>query len=222
VIELVIVGAGGHGRQLLDLVDAHNRVAQPTYRFLGFLDDGPVDLDLLARRGTRLLGPSARLAELDPDIACAVAVADPAVRRRLDATARATGREASSFRHPTAVVGSLFEHGPGLFLSAGVIIDTNVAVGRQFHINLGASVGHESRIGDHVTITPGVRIGGNCTLGDDGFFGANASVVPGVTIGDRVVVGANVVVRHDLPSDVVFTGHDRPLRSTLAPHRPAP
>jgi len=217
VIDLVIIGAGGHGRQLFDVVAAHNCVDDLTYRVLGFLDDGVVDHDLLARLGTRHLGPSALLDELDRSVAVAVAVAVPEVRRRLDQRVRAAGWEAASFRHPTAVVGSLFGHGPGLFLSAGSIMDTNVVVGRQFHCNLGATVGHESRIGDNVTLTPGVRIAGNVRIGDDVFFGANATVAPGVTIGDRVVVGANLVVRRDLPSDVVFTGHERPLRSTAPP-----
>ena len=216
--DLVIIGAGGHGRQLLDLVDAHNRVSDVQYRFLGFLDDDPDEVDegLLARRGTRLLGPSSLLHDLDPDVAFAIGVALAEPRRKLDTEMLAAGRTATSFVHPTAVIGSLMTAGHGLYLSAGSIIDTNVRVGKQFHINLNATVGHESVIGDYVTITPGARISGNVTIGDDVFIGTNAVVIQGVTIGDRVLIGAGVTVRRDLPSDIVFTGH-RPRSATDAP-----
>lgn len=220
-IDLVIVGAGGHGRQLLDLVDAHNRVADVQYRFLGFLDDGDdVDEALLARRGTSLLGPSSLLFDMDVAFAIGVALAEP--RRRLDTALLEAGRVATSFAHPTAVVGSLMTAGHGMYLSAGSVIDTNVTVGRQFHINLNATVGHESVIGDYVTITPGARVSGNVTIGDDVFIGTNAVIIQGVTVGDRVLIGAGVTVRRDIPSDVVFTGHKPRLVETagLSTHAP--
>jgi hypothetical protein len=48
--DLVIVGAGGHGRETLDVVEAINDRSQ-RWRFLGFIDDGTVDAERLARRG---------------------------------------------------------------------------------------------------------------------------------------------------------------------------
>jgi sugar O-acyltransferase (sialic acid O-acetyltransferase NeuD family) len=203
-IDLVILGAGGHGRQLLDLVNAQNEVAAQPYRFLGFLDDGPIDEDLVARQGARLLGPTAMLSDLDA--AFAIGISSPEHRRRLDAAAAAAGRTAVSLQHPTAVVGSLVVAEPGLFLSAGTVVDTNVRVGRHFQLNWHASVGHDCLVGDYVTVAPGVRVSGSCTIGSDVFIGTNAAVIQGVTIGDGAVVGAGAVVRGDLPSGITYTG----------------
>ncbi|MGF7233816.1 MAG: UDP-glucose 4-epimerase, partial [Frankia sp.] len=75
---LVIIGAGGHGRELLDVVEAVNAV-RPAYRFLGFLDDGAPDRIPLARRGARVLGGSALLGELDA--LYLIGVSDPGARR---------------------------------------------------------------------------------------------------------------------------------------------
>ena len=47
--ELVIVGAGGHGRETLDIVEAINAV-KPTWEFAGFVDDGKIIADRLERR----------------------------------------------------------------------------------------------------------------------------------------------------------------------------
>ena len=53
---LIIIGAGGFGRECHDIVIAMNEV-KPTWEFLGFVDDVEPDPDLLARRGAEWLGP---------------------------------------------------------------------------------------------------------------------------------------------------------------------
>ena len=61
---LVIVGAGGQGREALDTVEALNAAAPaPVWRFLGFVADDDRTADLLAARGASVLGPVARLAD---------------------------------------------------------------------------------------------------------------------------------------------------------------
>jgi hypothetical protein len=49
----VIIGAGGFGREVLDVVEA---VGGAAYEFLGFLDDGTPDKRLLVARSARHLG----------------------------------------------------------------------------------------------------------------------------------------------------------------------
>src|SRR5664280_2735031 len=105
---LVIIGAGGFGREVLDIVEALGRAA---YEFLGFLDDGAPDERLLAARSARHLGPLSLLANVDADYV--VAVADPNARRRIDAFADGLGRLAPVLVHPSAYVGSLVTLGPG-------------------------------------------------------------------------------------------------------------
>jgi sugar O-acyltransferase (sialic acid O-acetyltransferase NeuD family) len=201
---LVIIGAGGHGRQLRDIIGAEDRSSARARHVLGFLDDGTVDEALLRRCGDRWLGPTSLIDELDVDVA--IGIAHPATRRRFGDAASAAGRQLVSAVHPTAVVGSLFESGPGLMLSAGSIVDTNVRFGRLCHLNLHTSVGHDSHFGDHVTLLPGARVSGNVTIGDDVVVATNAVVFPGVTIGERTIVGAGAVVRKDLQADLTYVG----------------
>jgi sugar O-acyltransferase (sialic acid O-acetyltransferase NeuD family) len=204
--DVVIIGAGGHGRQLRDVIEAADRSSDAPRRVLGFLDDGQVDEELLARRGDRLLGPTSLIRDLDVDVSVAVAVAAPPIRRRLGTAVLEAGRQLESAVHPRAVIASLVEHGPGFMLSAGAIVDTNVRCGRLCHVNFHASVGHDARLGDHVTVLPGARIGGSVTIGDDVLIATNSVIFPGVTIGDRTRVGAGAVVRKDLPADVTYIG----------------
>src|SRR4051812_48128286 len=72
VRDLVIVGAGGLGRETAEAVRAVNAVA-PTWNLLGFLDDH------VAAQGTgdvAVLGPSRELAQL-PDAMVVVCVGAP-------------------------------------------------------------------------------------------------------------------------------------------------
>ena len=103
VTRLVIIGAGGHGRELLDIVEAMNAV-RPTFEFVGFLDDGPGPWDRVQRRGASVLGPVDRLADLDAHYA--IGIGPPEARRRIDAIATGSGSEAATLVHPQATIAS--------------------------------------------------------------------------------------------------------------------
>ncbi len=201
--ELVIVGAGGHGRELLDVVEAVNRVS-PTWAFLGFLDDGPVDEERLARRGARHLGAVSELSAIDTDYV--VGIGDSTVRERIAAFARELGRDAAVLVHPAASVGGDTVLSPGTVLCAGARVTTNVRLGQHVHLNVNAVVSHEGRVGDFVTLSPGVLVNGTVALHDHVFLGTGAVVTPGLTIGAGTWVGAGAVVVTSLPGGVVATG----------------
>jgi sugar O-acyltransferase (sialic acid O-acetyltransferase NeuD family) len=202
--DLVIIGAGGHGRQLHDLVEAHNAAGRAPYRVLGYLDDRELDDEDRRRLGAEHLGPVAMLAELDA--AFAIGVADPAGRKAIAEGPAARGRRAETLCHPTSIVARLATLGPGAFLSAHAVIDTNVHLGADVHVNYGASVGHDSVVGDQVTICPGARVSGAVTVGDGVFLGTNAAIIQGMTIGAGAIIGAGAVVRRDVPPGTTVTG----------------
>jgi len=201
--DLVIVGAGGHGRELLDVVEAINAV-EPTWRFLGFLDDGTPPADPLERRGARVVGPVAALAELSTSYAIGIGVSE--TRRRIDELALAADREPAVLVHPLASMGSDVELGPGVVLAAGARVTTNVRLGRHTHINAGAVVSHDGRIADYGTISPGALVNGTVTLEECVLLGTASVITPGCTVGRGTWVGAGAVVLHDLPAGVIATG----------------
>jgi sugar O-acyltransferase (sialic acid O-acetyltransferase NeuD family) len=201
--NLVIVGAGGHGREVLDVVEALNR-GESRFRLLGFLDDEGGDRPLLESRGARVLGPHTELAGLDASYV--VGIGSGEARRRVDAFATAAGREAAVLVHPAASVGAAVRLGPGTVLWPGARITTDVELGRHVHLNLNATVSHDCRLGDYVTLSPGAQVSGAVTLGEGVLLGAGAVVIQGATVGPRTVVGAGAVVLSDLPPDVVAVG----------------
>ncbi|EIV96061.1 acetyltransferase [Frankia sp. QA3] len=216
--SLVIVGAGGHGRELLDVVEAVNTAdGRARYGFLGFLDDGSADPDPVARRGAPLLGGLDMLGRLDADYL--IGFGDAATRLHVDRYASVHGRRPATLVHPRANLGGDVRLGPGTVVCALASITTNVRTGRHVVVNVGASVAHDCRLGDYVTVAPGARISGGVAVGAQAWIGAQANIVARRSVGDRAVVGAGAVVTDDIRAAQVVAGVPaRPIDA--APDRP--
>lgn len=203
VRPLVIVGAGGHGREILDIVRAAQQDRR-SYDFVGFLDDALPTGEATGPHRVPVLGGMDLLATLDADYLVGVGL--PAQRRRIDRVASAWGRRPASAVHPQASIGSRALLGPGLVMAAGARLTTNVTTGRHVHLNVNATVTHDCVLGDYVTITPGVHVSGNVRVGDAVWLGTGATVNQELVIGDGTTVGAGATVIRDLPPGVTAVG----------------
>jgi len=209
-VRLVVVGAGGHGREVLDVAEAVERLDPGALDLLGVVDDDPGPHPLLDRRAIRVLGPIEALDGLDA--AYALGIGDPILRKALDEQLTEHGLAAASLVHPTASVGSDARLGPGLLLAAGARITTNVQAGRHLHVNVNASISHDCVLGDHVILNPGAVVTGSVTIGSGVMVGAGAVVRNGATIGEDAVIGAGAVVVSDVaPRATVVGVPARPL-----------
>ena len=126
--DLVIIGAGGHGRETLDIVEAINAAAapKPLWRFMGFVDDGPVVQDRLDRRNVTVAGTTDWLEANHTTYV--IGIGAPEVRAQLDQRLTHAGIAAATLVHPMASVGSDNSTGHGVLLAAGARVTTNVTL----------------------------------------------------------------------------------------------
>jgi sugar O-acyltransferase (sialic acid O-acetyltransferase NeuD family) len=209
--DIVIVGCGGHGREVLGIVrdiNADAPAGSGPWRVLGFVDDtpAPINRERLDRLGVPLLGPLDWLAGAPSGARVAVAVGDPGVRAAVVDRLRPYGRPGATLVHPSATVGRDAAVGEGLLAFAGVRVTTNVTIGRHVHLNQNATVGHDCVLGDYVSVNPLAAVSGECRLDRGALIGATAAVLQGLHVGAHSTVGAGACVVRDVPPGVVVKG----------------
>ena len=201
--RIVIVGAGGFGREVLDIVEAINE-AGGSLEFIGFLDDGPVDEDRLARRNATRIGDVSDLAAVDGRYV--IGIGDGRIRQRVAEKLSGIVSEPATLVHPACTVGGDVEIAPGSILTAGCRVTTNVRIGRHVQLHVNSTVGHDTLLDDFVSVYPGATVSGDVHLGIGVTVGTGANVLPRLTIGDWATVGAGAVVTRDVGSGETVTG----------------
>jgi len=195
--DLVIVGAGGLGREVLGLVQALNCVDQGL-NFIGFVCDPEPEPALLSRLRARWLGPIDNYLKRPIARHFVVGVGDPHARRSLATRFEQHGLEPATLIHPTASIGPDVIIGDGSIVCSHVSITTNVRVGKHVIVNPNSTIGHDCRILDFVTVSPLVAISGNVTVAECAMLGTGSAVIQKCSIGEESVIGAGAVVISDV------------------------
>jgi sugar O-acyltransferase (sialic acid O-acetyltransferase NeuD family) len=200
---LVIIGAGGLGRETAALVESIN-AASDTWRLRGFLDDNA------SLHGTTLfdypvLGDLDWLADRD-DMHIAIAIGNPAARRTVARRVADMPVRPATLIHPEVTLHRSISVREGSMICRGCSLTVDIHIGRYALLNLHCTVGHDVRVRDFATLHPGVHLSGNATVGAGAELGTGAVVLPSRAVGKRTVVGAGAVVTRDLPADCTAVG----------------
>ncbi len=195
--DLILLGAGGHAREILDIVAAINssaaRSESGAVRPVGLIDERPEALGGMVA-GFPILGGFEWFGENRYDGAVVIAVGDTALRERFASRATELGLRFARIVSPQARVAASARLGIGVVIFPFVFISNETSIGDHSHCNAGSSVSHDSRLGAFTTLGPRATITGRVTLERGVTVGASATVLPDVRVGEYCMIGAGSVV----------------------------
>lgn len=201
--RLLIVGAGGFGREVFHWVRQHPDHGR-LWQVEGFLDDKP---DALAGYDYNpgIVG-SVRDYQASPDDLLVVGLALPRIKKAVVEHLLSRGGEFLTFVHPSVVMGGNVRIGRGTFVCPGAVITSDVTLGNFVTFNCSSTMGHDATLGDFVTLSGHCDITGFCQVGEGAFFGSHGCMIPRTKVGAWATVGAGSTVIINVPPGVTVIG----------------
>lgn len=204
-MKVALIGAGGHAREVRDVLDAINSV-EPRFDLRGYVVDPEH-----GRPGSRIqelaiLGGFDWLEEHRDEVRVICAVGACELRRRLTLRAIELGVGFIDAIHPSVSMTKRVTLGTGVVIAAGSVLTNGIEIGDHVHVNTGCTLNHDVILGDYATISPGVHLAGNVEVEEGAYVGLGATVIQRRRIGAWSIVGAGATVIDDVPRDTTVVG----------------
>lgn len=195
--KLIIIGAGGYAKVVMDSVDLYN------YRMYGFLDEYS---DKTTHMGYPIISHNWDELKDKENYVYFIAVGNNNRRRiwynRLmkEKCRLINIIDKSALISPMAIIGN------GCFVGRFAIINSDSVVGDNCIVNNRASIEHGCSLANHVNMSTNTVINGDVHIGEGTFIGSGSVTLGQKTVGEWSVIGAGAVVTKDVPDHKVVAG----------------
>ncbi len=202
-MKVVIVGAGGFGREVLAMIKAIN-LQRKTFSVLGFIDDN-------IAKGTQIhdLTILGKVADIEQTKAEGVvlAIGNSSIREQVAKALPANVKRPNIIHPQTQFLDKdRILMGEGCIVCAGNIFTTDIKMGDFCIVNLQCTIGHDAELENFVSVMPGVNISGGAKLKTGVYIGTGAKLIKATVIGAYSKVGAGAVVDADIAAHDIVVG----------------
>ncbi len=203
--DVILVGAGGHGKVVLDSLTYSDQ-----YQVIGATD-------ILAESNqfdvVKMLGDDSVIEKWLPDqiyLANGIGFL-PKQNQRKNIYQRFKQQTYSfiTIAHPTAIISTSAQLHEGVQVFAGSIIQAVAEIGENSIINSGVIIEHDVKIGAHAHVAPGAIICGGVNIGEGVFVGAGARIIQGINIGKGSIIAAGAIVTRNVEDGEIVIGTSR-------------
>lgn len=200
--DIIIIGAGGFGREVAWLIEDINKINEE-WNIVGFVDDNSNAKDENLN-GYELLGDIDWL--MSQSYYVVSAIGNPSVNKKIMDKLVTSKNKYATLIHPSVICSDTSSIGEGSIICAGNIITVNATIGKHVIINLDSTIGHDATINDYTVILPSVNVSGHVVLEKGVSVGTGSAIIQGLTIGENTIIGAGSVVVKDLPANCTAVG----------------
>lgn len=193
--NIVIIGAGGVGREVSLIIQQINELDQ-TWNLIGFIDDNVNNWGKVIN-GYSVIGGIDSLDFLSPDTYVVIAIANYEVKKKI--VNRINNKlKFATIVHPKVWIHDYMTLGEGTIIYEGAILTANIEIGNHVIISPKCGVGHDSIIKDYVSLLWNVNVSGNDLIEEGVMMGSGSTVIQGKRIGKGSTIGAGAVVIEDV------------------------
>lgn len=208
MIDVVILGAGGHGQVIADAIEEAGEM-----NLLGFLDDN-LEIQNQTIAGYRVLGLMKDLSRYVKNVGVVLGIGDNVARQRLF-DSLSPDIDTPNIIHPSAVISKRARLGRGVFVGAKAVINTGAVIGDNVIINTSASVDHHCIIGSHSHIAPGSHLAGGSEIGTTTLIGVGSCLCPKIRVGHNCLIGAGSVLNRNIEDHFKAFGNPCKVKSKI-------
>ena len=188
--DLIIVGAGGFGRELLQWIKDINAV-KSTWNIKGFIDDNENALDGKAC-DYKVIGTISNWIPSDNEV-FALAIADPRTKELVVTKLKERDAQFVDVIHPKAEICEFSEHGEGIVMYPYSSLNPNSKTG-NFVTLLSTGIPHDAVVEDFATISSFCGLTRGVHIGKRAFLADHVCILPERHVGDDAYVGMGSVV----------------------------
>lgn len=203
--ELVIIGAGDFGREVLALVNRVNNAGQDDFNILGFVDDN-INMQGQEIAGLPVLGTIDWINNYDEELYVVCSIGTGNIRKSVINKISNPKVVFPVIIDPTVILLGEHTFGEGVIICANNVISVNVHVGNHSIVNLSCTLGHDTILKDYCTVNPGSNLSGFVVLEECVDIGTGTKIIQHINVGENTVIGAGAVVVRDIPKSSVAVG----------------
>lgn len=182
--KIIIIGAGGHGKVVLDILLKQKQLKKE-FDILGFLDDKKDEKIM----GYHVIGflSDIKKYENEKNVLFILAFGDNIIREKIAKENKKL--KYKTVIHPSVVLGEECEVGEGTVLKANSVIGPGTKIGKHCIINSLVSIEQDSLVEDFVHIYPNVSVYGQNKIKKGITLFSNSSTEQGVTVNKNLNYG---------------------------------
>lgn len=203
--KVVIIGAGGFAREVLDVIEACNQKNRE-FDMLGYIVDPEYGSPGTMINEKPILGDFDWLKCYAREVYVICGVGPSHHRFQLIKRADEIGCQYFSLIHPKAIVTPRVEIGRGVVITAGCILTNQIKIDNHVHINLDCTIGHDATLDEFVTLAPGVHVSGKVSIEKGSYVGTGANIIERINIGKWSIIGAGSTIVKDVLENTTVVG----------------
>lgn len=195
--KLILIGAGGYAKSVIDSVDIYN------YEITGFIDEFSKER---THMGYPILAHSLDELKDNNKYVYFIAIGNNEKRKTWYERLKNCKLRMINVVDRSAIVSPRASLGNGCFIGKFAVVNSKASVGNNCIINTRSLVEHGCSLEDHVNLSTNAVINGDVKVGEGSFVGSSSVTIGQLSIGRWSTVGAGAVVIHNVGDNVTVAG----------------